>query len=369
MKFSIFTLSLLSILLFSCGTSNKYIADDIYVLKPSDLPIGESSADETSYAAFKKRKDGPTRSDQQLYADQFYSNNYNYCLAQPFWYEGCGCSYATWSQRSRYSNYNLAMNQGYYYNPYYGSYYMIPPGSYVFYHNIDGYYGGYGFGYNHYGGYMHSNMYGYNNPYAYYNGYGNYNGYGYYNGYGGNGYYNGYGGYGGSSSNNHVNNFHNGPRGTSSGYSNPNGRQAHSGPVKTVVNNSNSSGNYSKSTLRTSSETVRKPIETINTVPNVSQRSGGTITREGNVTNERTYQRSNEATSPNVTRQPSMTREPSVIRDPAVTRDPATRTPNAPIQRQSTSEPIQRSNQNNGATRSPENNSTPRTNTNTGRRP
>ncbi len=369
MKFSILTLSLLSVLLFSCGTSNKYIADDIYVLKPSDLPIGESSADETSYAAFKKRKDGPTRNDQQLYADQFYSNSYRSCLSEPFWYEGCGCSYATWAQRSRYSNYNMAMNQGYYYNPYYGYFYMVPAGSYSLYHNIDGYYGGYGFGYNHYNGYIHSNMYGYNNPYGYYNGYG-YNsgyGYGYNNGYG---YYNGYGGYGGNSSPNTVNNFHNGARGTSSGYSNPNGRQATNGPTKSVVNNGNSGGTYSHSSTATNSQTVRRSISTIDNVPSsptTKQGNAGTTTRDAGVTQGRTYQRSSEATNPNVTRQPS------------VTRDPATRSPNtSPVQRQSTNEPVQRSgnfeqrsNQNNGATRSPENNSAPRTNTNTntGRRP
>lgn len=348
MKFSIITLSLFSILLFSCGTSNKYIADDIYVLKPSELPIGESSADETSYAAFKQRKDGPIKNDNQVYVDQYYASAYRNCLAQPFWFSGCGCSYATWTQRSPYSSQYGAMTQGYYqgygygygYNPYYSPYYS----PYGYYSSFGGMYGS---------AYYSS----YYSPYG--NGYGGY-------GYGGNNY-----GYGGNSSTNHGSNFHNGPRGSASGYSNPNGRASHAGPVKSSVNNNNTANSHNSTSMGIKSPPVRRAISTINTTPTTRNYNQSTVTRNPNATisrnpntnsnTGRTYQKPNAPvrTAPNVIR---------------------TTTPNSG-QRSTTGGTVQRSgnynqgsgNSNSGATKSSGGNSTPRTNTNTntntGRRP
>lgn len=331
MKFSILFFSVFSLLLFSCGTSNKYIADDIYVLKPSDLPIGESSADETSYAAFKQRKDGSTRTDRQLYADQYYSMNYRNCLSQPFWYNGCGCSYATWTQHSPYSSQYGAMNFGYGYNPYNNFYYGVP---------MAGMY--YGFGNMYYGApYGYGNMYYGNNYYGYGNGYGGY-------------------GYGGNYYSNHGSNYHNGPRGSVSGYSNPNGRATVAGPVKSVVNNNSTSG-QSASSMSTKSTPVRKPISSINTTPITrNNTSNQIVSRNTSSKPQRTYQRSN---TPNTNR----TYTPSVSRTSGTT----------PNQRSHSESTIQRSgsynqgttNNGGGTTRSTGNTSTPRTNTNTGRRP
>jgi hypothetical protein len=197
MKFLIPSVAITGLFLTSCATSESFVNDDVYSVKPSELPLGESTADETSYASFKTRKQGDVN-DRMTYADEMALRNRQNCLEQYRWYEGCGCSYSEWLRSSRYShqnNFNRGMRWGSpsfgmsyaygapysYYNgfypynsfgghhPYvgywgYNSMYMSP------YHNSpymwnDSYFGygmGMGFGYPFYG-----NMGGY--PYGYYN--------------------------------------------------------------------------------------------------------------------------------------------------------------------------------------------------------
>lgn len=340
MKFYLYSISALVLVMYSCGTSNKYFADDVYVLKPNELPIGESSADETSYAAFKKRKDGPVQSERQMYADQYFQSSYRNCLAQPFWFNGCGCSYATWTQHSPYSPYYGSIMYG----PYQGFGYGFGSHNYMYsavYYSPDfGMFIGSPF-YNPYNGTYYS-------PYGYGYGLSGYGGYGY----GGNGYY----------SNNHNSNYFNGPRGSAAGFSNPNGRQSYAGPIKSGKVNSSGNG-HSASSMNKQSAPVHRPISTINTTPNYRttttstvQRNSGTTSQSSSTPQGRTYQKA--STPPTRTYTPSVTRTPS----------------STPAQRQNSGQTIQRSGSSNsgssgGATRSSGGNSTPRSTPNTGRRP
>ena len=56
MKFLIPSLAVTGLLITSCATTESFVNDDVYSVKPSELPIGESTSDETSYASFKSRK-------------------------------------------------------------------------------------------------------------------------------------------------------------------------------------------------------------------------------------------------------------------------------------------------------------------------
>ena len=246
MKFLIPSIVITGLFLTSCATSESFVNDDVYSVRPSELPIGESTADETSYASFKTRKQGEAN-DRMTYSDELALRNRQNCLEQYRWYDGCGCSYTEWLRSSRYSpqnNFNRGMfwgssgfGMGFSYGnfhpySYYGGFY--PYNSFGGYHPYMGYWGyssmymypyhhspymwndpyfgygmGMGFGYPFYGG-----MYG--NPYGYY-GYG-YGGYGY----GGN-----MNGWSNSGHNGVSGNVIRGPRGTTtSGHYNPAGRAA-----------------------------------------------------------------------------------------------------------------------------------------------
>ncbi len=244
MKLLVPSIVLAGLVITSCATSKSFVNDDIYSVKPSELPIGESTADETSYASFKSRKQGNTN-DRMTYADEMALQNRQNCLNQWRWYDGCGCSYSEWLRSSRYSPQNTIHASLYWGRPMFTTFYGHP------YSYMGGYHYGVG-----YWGYNHIYMYPYNRPYGgwygsgmgfgmgfppydYY-GYGYYGGFGSYYGFGGYpyGYYGyGYGGYGyggnmngwsntgntGSSSSN----VYRGPRGTvSSGHYNPAGRAA-----------------------------------------------------------------------------------------------------------------------------------------------
>lgn len=214
MKYLVPSLAIFGLIVTSCATTKSFDTDDVYSVRPSELPIGESTADEVSYASYKTRKEGKAN-DRMTYSDDRALVNRQNCLDQWRWYNGCGCSYSEWSRFSIYSPYNqsryrfgssigysngmsgahgmsFGMSYGYT-NPYYrypsygGVYGYNPYGGYG-YNPYDGYgpYGGYGYGYGYspYGNYGPYGVYGYS-PYGY-NPYGNYgyNPYGY--GYGGN---------------------------------------------------------------------------------------------------------------------------------------------------------------------------------------
>ncbi len=191
-------LGLIAIGTSSCYSPQFMADDDVYVVKESALPVGESLNDPTSYSAFRNNKNN--RSISSTYYNDL--NNFpigsNY-FSSSYWLLGMG-----------------------FYNPYFRNYafgipycspymfggcspvYMIDPfGSmYGFYpiSNYPMYYGG---------NYFFGNNYGYFN---------NYNPYG-------TGLHN----YAGSTT---AYNFHSGPRGTLSGVANPGGRSTSSVVLK-----------------------------------------------------------------------------------------------------------------------------------------
>jgi len=191
-------LGLIAIGTSSCYSPQFMADDDVYVVKESALPVGESLNNPTSYSAFRNNKNN--RSISSTYYNDL--NNFpigsNY-FSSSYWLLGMG-----------------------FYNPYFRNYafgipycspymfggcspvYMIDPfGSmYGFYpiSNYPMYYGG---------------NYFFGNSYGYYNNYNNYNSYG-----------TGFNNYGGATT---AYNFHSGPRGTLSGAANPGGRST--GPV------------------------------------------------------------------------------------------------------------------------------------------
>lgn len=187
MKFLLSLSTLALFVLSACTSAQNFTNDDVYSVRPGKLPIGESMTDETSYAAYKTRKEGKTN-DQAIYADQYAQIQRQYCLDMVKWRPGCGCSYNDWMMHGRFVTRNnrlvavspLIIVGGYYpyfmsygsgfYNPYsafnnpygYYNYYNNPFITYNPYHSYNGYYG-------------YSGVYG--NPYGYYN-YGRYYGYG-----------------------------------------------------------------------------------------------------------------------------------------------------------------------------------------------
>lgn len=217
MKFSIYfsTFASISLLLTSCYSSKMLVDDDVYVVKNSELPVGESLTDETSYATYKYRQNNDMVSDDYYYDQRNYLYNNN-CYDNFYWNNGCGCSYYAWNM---------------YNSPYYSPFGFGQPSLYY----------GHGFYYA-FGNMVYdpfTGMYFYNpyyNPYVY--GGGMYNPYypgGYY------GYYNTYGGGYGGGYYNHQNpivqyNHHQGPRGSLSGFSNTAGRTS-PGVLKMSVQN------------------------------------------------------------------------------------------------------------------------------------
>jgi hypothetical protein len=268
MKKFIYILGVTSLVLHGCATVNVPTDDDAYYVKPSQLGVGESTADETSYAAYKARKEKKNTS-LAAYSDELAMQQRSNCLNQWQWYEGCGCSYDEWLRFSRFSpmggtNSAIYMNgasafnnyNSFYYRPNYWNSFIVGAGmGYPGYYGYDPYtnfwgsmYGhgsSFGYPYNYYGssfGYPY-NYYGssFGYPFGYY---------GYFNGgygYGGNmnGWYGG-NSFGNSSSNNNAssNTVIRKARGTvSGGYSNPTNRQdvvnkvkLSNAPVPTVGN-------------------------------------------------------------------------------------------------------------------------------------
>lgn len=267
---SFLIISTCTLILTSCATSEYYMADDVYVVKPSDLPIGESTADETTYAAYKQRQIGESN-DRQLYGDvtrnrfdndnfYYFGNSYVpflYSSQFPYGHQGAWMGYNSW-------------------------YYQSMPGFYYGWNN----------------GVWNGNSYGYTYPVYWHNGYNNYwcqqGGYGY-GGYG----YGGYN-YGGT----YAQNTYFGPRGSNSGYSNPHGRTT-TGKLKSGTY---SSGNTAHSTSynRTSNSgnLEKRPISTINqsTVYRTNTPNGSRTNPSTNSSNSnRTYENADAAKRPRPT--------------------------------------------------------------------
>lgn len=260
------------VVLSSCASSNKFMSDDIYVLKPNAMPLGESSADETSYVAFKQRQEGRNVS-KQVYANQFDQNRITQCYRQPFWTRDCGCSYAQWMYGSPYSS----MNQPAFgmYQPYsswgHPSYVMSAGNGFQMYSGYSNYYNPY-YGYS-----------SWNYPYMYGN---------YYNGYGWGGNSNGWNGNSNNSWNNngyqYQANHHSGPRGSSSGFVNPNGRN-YGGTLKSKTINSPNSTNNKGTVVSTNGRVESKPIETIPVSRSVERQTVQAGNRGSSSSTERTY--------------------------------------------------------------------------------
>lgn len=230
-----------ALFLSSCGIrSEQFMNDDAYLVKPNSNPIGESSADETSYSAFKKRKNDSNNTITYSATDNRQNRR---CLTQQMWFEGCGCSYWYWAQYSPYSYrypYQTYYGYGAYgYNPYYGhsSYYNY------------GYYGGSPWGYNPYYGYSSY----YYDPFApnipYYYGTNPYYGNQYYSNQNWN-----------NSQSNNGTSIISRPRGSMAGYANPSGRKVGQTVAKSGTVNSGATGKPNKSLSANSSTVTRKPI-------------------------------------------------------------------------------------------------------------
>jgi hypothetical protein len=178
--------------LSSCYSTRPIGDDDLYVVKNSALPPGESLTDETTYSTYKYRKNRNDVSNSYYYE----RNNYFF---QPysvtsFWYPS-----TSWGM---YAGHNHMMI-GYMYQPYGYSHYAYDP----FYYNPYFYRppANYGYSYSTY----------YNDPYAQYPNNG----------------LNGGSNLTGQNPNQYKNTF-SGPRGSISGIANPQGRQSISSQVK-----------------------------------------------------------------------------------------------------------------------------------------
>lgn len=321
MKFLIPSIVITGLFLSSCATSESFVNDDIYSVRPSELPIGESTADETSYASFKTRKEGQAN-DRMTYSDEMAMRNRQNCLEQYRWYDGCGCSYTEWLRSSRYSpqnNFNRGMfwgNSGFGMGFAYGnfrpySYYsaFYPYNSFGGYHPYLGYWG-----------YSSMNMYPYHHsPYMWndpYFGYGMGFGYPFYGG-GMYGYYGyGLGGYGyGGNMNGWSNSGHNngissnvirGPRGTTtSGHYNPAGR-ATANPAQVLMIKTNNVSRTAPTNARTN--TVVKEVENRDVIsrPTSPTATRGTSPNSGRVATSPSTTRSdvNRGTTYDVNRRP-----------------------------------------------------------------
>lgn len=193
-RVSLFKISMFGLILSSCVSNENIWTDDLYHMRSSELPEGESLTDETGYANFKERIE--TEEINTYYeAQQNASSIGFYSSYDPIFWGMYPMNY--------YPATTLFFGQG------------IPG-----FNNDMSWYGSYGYpfysSYNNYDPFY--NVYGYN-PYF---GYGDFNqGYGYFNnGWGANNYYGNNNLNGNASSGSGYQNYHEGPRGTIAGYSN-----------------------------------------------------------------------------------------------------------------------------------------------------
>ena len=85
--FGIYILQLL--ILCSCYSPGLMIDDDIYLVKATEIPLGESYNDETSYANFKTRKEGSALT-SSLFSDDPLCSTYNLATQRDLWFFGMG---------------------------------------------------------------------------------------------------------------------------------------------------------------------------------------------------------------------------------------------------------------------------------------
>lgn len=214
----------------SCASISNVPDDDVYVVKSAAIPADESLSDETSYAAFKYKKDRNTN--QVDYEDDFFNPSfanqrsrfsmrvgYNPFMYSPFGYSPYG--YSPYG----FSPYGYGMGFNPHFNNPYGSPLIFVPG-------VGWTYASMMHGFNNYGGFYDPYFNGYHMGYGYGMGYGIGAGFGY-GGFGmnpyGSGFYDswyygggnftnqwGNNGSNGNSSSNNPNHY-SGPRGSSSG--------------------------------------------------------------------------------------------------------------------------------------------------------
>lgn len=182
-----------SLMVSSCYTTRPLIDDDVYIVKNSSLPVGESLNDETSYNAYKYRQDRNMVSDDYYLNDRYYLYNMNYNAL----YYDCGCRHNYYGIYNGYGS-SMWCDSWYYYdiglNYAFGRYAFDPISGMYIYNPYYDPYGYYGSNY----GYM-----GLWNSYPYL-GQGSY--------------------YGNTYTPNVIQNYHSGPRGGLSGFSDPSRR-------------------------------------------------------------------------------------------------------------------------------------------------
>jgi hypothetical protein len=148
---SIFAIS--TLILNSCVSISNTPDDDVYVVKSSQIPVGESLDDETNYSAYKYKKD---RNNNNITYnagggmnnfDPFFMQGIGY-RPQPFGYNPYQMYGSNWAY---YPGYGWSYMNPYFGNPFYGGY-----GNYYNYYN-HGYYSSF-YNNNYYG-----NNYGWNN--------------------------------------------------------------------------------------------------------------------------------------------------------------------------------------------------------------
>jgi hypothetical protein len=204
----LFLAGLLSISLTSCYSTKLLVDDDVYVMKSSELPVGESLTDETNYATYKfKQERGVTSS-------SYYYDPYKYFAGYNGYYSNSNLMYSwRWGFNTYHPTFSAYNHSLYYGNGFYNAFgplvYDPFTNTYLNYgYNYYGYYGNYNSPfYNPYGSY-----YGYGNPYIQTNNF----------------------------PTSSIYNYHSGPRGSSTGLVNP-GNRTSAGILKVAtINPSNS---------------------------------------------------------------------------------------------------------------------------------
>lgn len=305
----------------SCMSVSETIDDDVYVMKGSMLPVNESLNDETSYAAYKYKKDkenyssGYYSSNQSPYRNQYPYLGYggaSYFLYRPngpfhMSYGYLGVGYMT-------GHYDIWGNYHPYRNPYYGYGYGNS------YYDCFGYGNNFGYGSNYSYGYGYGNPYGYNNWYGngFGNGYGYGNGYIIGNGYPGNGY--GSGNFGGNNTGNSAfgsTNHHSGPRGSvaGSGISMRNSNYTGTYKMTEVPSGRTQANQVENAKLNRvavgNGTTIQRPTSTINRDQISTNRPAGNSSvisgrnNTGSGSTSTTYQRPGSVSTPNNTSRPA----------------------------------------------------------------
>src|SRR5574343_1630459 len=103
---------LLGGLLSSCYSNRMLVDDDVYVMKNSELPVGESLTDETNYSTYKYKQDRGVTANSYYY-DPYNITAMNNCDCNPFYFTPFDCG---WGNRyyGSYHMYDMYYGYGYY---------------------------------------------------------------------------------------------------------------------------------------------------------------------------------------------------------------------------------------------------------------